>query len=230
MSPARGSFDRLARGYRLLEFLAFGRDLERARFAFLERIADRRNILLLGEGDGRCAARLAALAPRAALFCVDSSPAMIARAKSRIGSDAGGRVGFACADILSFCPEPGRFDAVATLFLLDCFDAAQVSSIVSRVGPTLQPGSPWLFADFTLPEGGIARLRARVWLAVLYAFFRRETGLRISSLPPSEALLEQAGWRRVACRDSQWGLIRSAVFSRESDPSAPTTGVRRASA
>jgi ubiquinone/menaquinone biosynthesis C-methylase UbiE len=231
MSAARPSFDRLARRYRLLEYLAFGRELERARFAFLDRIADRRDILLLGEGDGRCAGRLAALAPDARLVCVDSSPAMIGRAARRVAAtNARGRVSFTCADLLSYCPEAGRFDAVVTLFFLDCFDEAEVASIISRVAPALQPGAPWLFADFTLPESGIARVRARVWLAILYTFFRWETGLRVSSLPPSEVLLVRAGWRRVACRDYQWGLIRSAVFNRHSDRRGPITGARSASA
>jgi hypothetical protein len=231
MSRARASFDRLSSGYRLLEFLAFGRDLERARFAFLERIADRRSILLLGEGDGRCAARLALLAPGAALLCVDSSPAMIERTARRMAaSSARGRVSFLCADVLSYRPEPGRFDAVATFFLLDCLDADGVASVISRVGSALQPGAPWLFSDFTLPRGAMARLRARAWLALLYSFFRWETGLRASSLPPSETLLEQAGWQRVACRDLQWGLIRSAVFTRRPDRSTPLTGARQASA
>lgn len=231
MSAARPSFDRLARGYRLLEYLAFGRELERARFAFIDRIADRRDILLLGEGDGRFAARLAALAPDARLVCVDSSPAMIGRAARRMAdSGARGRVSFTCADLLSYCPEPARYDAVVTLFFLDCFDGAGVASIISRVAPSLQPGAPWLFADFMLPESGIARARARAWLAILYTFFRWETGLRVSSLPPSEFLLEQAGWQRVACRDYQWGLIRSAVFNRRPDGQRPLTGARSASA
>ena len=65
----KSGFDRLARSYRTLELLAFGRDLERARFAWLPALADRKSILVLGEGDGRCLARLAALAPAARIHC-----------------------------------------------------------------------------------------------------------------------------------------------------------------
>jgi ubiquinone/menaquinone biosynthesis C-methylase UbiE len=227
MSAPRSGFDGLARWYRALEFIAFGRDLERARFEFLGRLSGCRDILLLGEGDGRCAARLAALAPQARILCVDSSPGMIARASQRFSGADLGRVTFVCADALSFAPEPGRFDAVATLFFLDCFDPAGVASIVGRIAPALRPGASWLFADFSMPRAGLARLRSRAWLAVLYAFFRWGTGLRVASLPPSEDILGRAGWFATGAREFQGGMIRSAVFRRAGDP--PATGAPAAS-
>jgi hypothetical protein len=152
---------------------------------------------------------------------------MIARASRRFSGAATGRVTFLCADALSFAPEPGTFDAVATLFFLDCFDAAGVASIAGRIGPALRPGAPWLFADFAVPRGGIGRLRARAWLAVLYFLFRWGAGLQASALPPSEETMERAGWSRAECREFQGGMIRSAVFRRPGEP-APT-GAREAS-
>jgi ubiquinone/menaquinone biosynthesis C-methylase UbiE len=215
VSTTERGFNRLARGYRALEFLAFGRDLERARFSFLDRLGDRQNILILGEGDGRCAARLVSAAPGARITCVDSSRGMIDRARARAGeAGAADRVSFVCADAREFSPEPGKFDAVVTLFFLDCFKEGEVSSIVARVGAALQPGSPWLFADFTLPPRGVARLRARAWLALLYAFFQWETALAVSHLPPSEEILERSGWQRAETRALQWGLLRSSVYRR----------------
>ncbi len=225
MKGGRSGFDRLARPYRALEYAAFGRDLERARFAFLSRLAGCRDILLLGEGDGRCAARLAGIAREARILCVDSSPGMIARASRRISPADAARVTFLCADALEYSPEPGAFDAAATLFFLDCFDEEGVEAVVARVGRGLRPGARWLFADFVLPGGGMARLRARAWLTVLYAFFRAGTGLRTSALPPSERVLERAGWSLAEAREFQGGFVRSAVYARP----APT-GVPAASA
>ena len=51
-------FDRLARPYRWMEYLSFGRALERCRFHFLPQLANTRSALLLGDGDGRFAERL----------------------------------------------------------------------------------------------------------------------------------------------------------------------------
>ena len=121
---------------------------------------------------------------------------------------------FLCADAVTFTPETGRHDAVTTLFFLDCFDGATASGIVSRVSAALRPDALWAFADFVLPKGRLARLRARVWLGILYAFFRWETGLRVSELPPSEEILAREGWRRVDSVDLQWGLVRSVLLTR----------------
>jgi tRNA (cmo5U34)-methyltransferase len=212
MSRANADFGRMAPWYRALEFLAFGPDLERARFAYLGRLSGCSDILLLGEGDGRCAARLAALAPQARILCVDSSPGMIERARRRVGDNP--RVSFACADVRTLALEPGRFDAVTTFFLLDCFDAGDVATIVGRVGAALRPGAPWLFADFVLPAWGFPRARARAWLWLLYAFFRWETGLGVSSLPPSEEILAREGWKVAESRTMQRRLVRTALLHR----------------
>jgi cyclopropane fatty-acyl-phospholipid synthase-like methyltransferase len=215
MSRAGTGFDKLAGAYRALEFAAFGSDLERARFAHLERLAGAADILLLGEGDGRCAERLARVAPGARIHCVDSSPGMVSRARRRLArAGAEGRVTFECADLRAFGPAALSLDAVATLFVLDCFEAADVASLVSRVTPAIRPGGTWLFADFVLPERGLARLRARAWLRVLYAFFRSAAGLRVSRLAPSEEILGDAGWRAEASLVLSHGLIRSSALTR----------------
>jgi len=212
--PSRG-FDRLAPWYRAAEFLAFGRDLERARFQYLGELAAASRILLLGEGDGRCAERVAAQCPKAAILCVDSSPGMVARAMRRVaGTPDAGRIRFVCADALTFEPGPERFEAVATLFFLDCFRPEQVAALAERVGGVLTADAVWLFSDFVLPPGGWHRWRARAWLAFLYAFFRWETGLAVRALPPSEEILAGLGWRRCSKRDRQGGLLRSAVYRR----------------
>lgn len=209
------SFDRLAKWYRFTEFLAFGGDLERTRFEYLGKLAGCREVLLLGEGDGRCAERLAQLLPNVRITCVDSSLGMIERAARRI-SDAGAkdRVHFEYADIFEYTPAGRKFDAVATFFFLDCFTPEQVASIVSRTGGYLKPGSVWLFSDFVVPAKGFPRARARFWLKCLYTFFRWETGLPITTLPPSEEILIRAGWFRTSFVDRQGGMLRSAVFQR----------------
>jgi SAM-dependent methyltransferase len=138
---------------------------------------------------------------------------MLERAKRRLASTAdAGRVGFTCADLRSFVPEAGKFDAVATFFVLDCFGPDEVAAIVARASAALRPGAQWLFADFVLPPRGFARARARAWLALLYAFFRWETGLRVSALPPSEEILQRAGWFPLDSCDYQGGMVRSAVL------------------
>jgi ubiquinone/menaquinone biosynthesis C-methylase UbiE len=212
MSAPR-SFDRLARIYRPLEYGAFGRDLERARFCFLEKLRDCRAILVLGEGDGRCLEQLVRAAPDAHIDCLDLSPAMLARAEARLPTEARARVTFRQADLLTAALPEKNYDAVITLFFLDCFTADQTADIVHRIAASLRPGARWLWADFVLPPHGLARLRARVWLAVLYAFFHWQTTLSARVLPPAEELIAAEGFAREAEKVFQWGLVRSVVFS-----------------
>jgi ubiquinone/menaquinone biosynthesis C-methylase UbiE len=215
MNAPPADFDPLARWYRALEFLAFGRDLERARFCLLDRFADCHEILVLGEGDGRCLARLVEAAPLARIHCLDASVAMLARAASRLTTPATrARVTFEHADILSASFPAGYYDAVLTCFFLDCFTADQVAMIVTRVAACLRPDARWLFADFAVPSRSLARLRAKIWLWLLYTFVRWATGLGPRRLPPSEDVLHAVGFQPEAMRDFQGGLVRSVLLGR----------------
>ena len=221
LSPARG-FDRLARPYRILEFLAFGRDLERARFRYLDELRGCRRILILGEGDGRFLGRLLKSVDSARVHCVDSSAAMIALAASRAArSGAADRVVFERADVLGVRLQPAAYDAVVTLFFLDCFTPGEAAAIIAKVRPTMAPGARWLFSDFAVPGDGFPRWRARFWLALLYRFFEWTTGLSARELPPSEELLAASGLRRSALTTLQGGLLRAVVF----DSPNPDSGV-----
>jgi len=206
-------FDYLARLYRPLEYLAFGRDLERARFVHLSHLQNCRSILVLGEGDGRCLARLVQFVPQARIDCFDSSSAMLASAYRRIaGSEATGRVTFRQADLLTHALPAARYDAVVTCFFLDCFTAAQAETLIAGIKRSLQPGALWLWADFALPAQGYRRLRARAWLALLYSFFRWQTGLSARELPPVESLLASHGYVALAECSFQQGLLRSVIW------------------
>ena len=220
MKAAPGNYNRLARVYRALEYAAFGRDLERARFTLLPALADCRRILIIGEGDGRFLQRLLQLNPLAQVDCVDLSPAMLDRARARLGADAG-RVTFQAADIRTAALPPDRYDAAVTCFVLDCFSAEDCAGVIARLVPALQANALWLWADFAVPAAGPTRWRARAWLAVLYAFFRWETGLAVRALPPAEALIEAAGFTPLADVTLQGGLLRSVLFTQSGADSPP---------
>ena len=209
----RPDFDRLAGVYRLLEFAAFGRDLERARFCLLDRLASSARILVCGEGDGRALERLVAIASHAEIHCIDVSGKMIARAAERLRGADRGRVVFHRIDALSSPLPQGPFDAVTTMFFLDCFTEDQVNELVTKIAATLSPSAQWLWADFRLPERGWSRLRARAEVALLYAFFRWQTAIPARHLPPAEAIIAAAGFVSSACVDRQGGMVRTRLFT-----------------
>jgi SAM-dependent methyltransferase len=212
MSSPR-SFDRLAGVYRALEYLAFGRDLERARFAHLDRLRACRAILVTGEGDGRCLERLTQAAPHARIDSLDLSPAMLARASARLaGRPEAARVTFRRADLLTAPLPAAQYDAVVTHFFLDCFSPPQAADVMARLKHSLRPGALWLWADFALPPAGWARLRARAWVAMLYAFFRWQTGVAARDLPPADDFFHSHGFAIEAECCWQRGLVRSVAW------------------
>ncbi len=73
MAPSP-DYDRIARPYRFLEWLAFGSTLQKVRTAFLRDLLPRRSILILGEGDGRQDPALVAAQGRLALFKFHRKP------------------------------------------------------------------------------------------------------------------------------------------------------------
>jgi len=214
MSAREKTFDRLARPYRLLEWIAFGSLLERARFKHLDRLRDRRRILLLGDGDGRVLARVCALAPDARIDSLDLSGGMLARAALRLSPTDRARVRFRHDDALRADYPPAAYDAVTTFFFLDCFTDAQADLLINRLQPALTPDAVWLFADFSEPSRGLMRLRAKAWLGVMYLFFRWQTGLASHRLPDSENLLRKSGFARLAETSFQHGFVRSTVFAK----------------
>lgn len=212
MNSSRG-YDQLARVYRLIEFIAFGRALERARFRHFDRLRDCKHILLLGDGDGRGLALACRFAPHARIDSVDFSAGMLDRAARRLRPADRARATLRQADALTADFPSNTYDAVTTLFFLDCFSNAQVRAFIGHLHPALTPGAIWLHADFALPSRGFHRLRARVMLTLMLTFFRWQTGLAVRALPASESLLHSASFARIAETSWQGGFIRSVVFT-----------------
>jgi cyclopropane fatty-acyl-phospholipid synthase-like methyltransferase len=211
MNTSRG-YDQLSHIYRLVEFIAYGRALERARFQHFSRLRDCKHLLLLGDGDGRGLALACRLAPHARIDSLDFSAGMLDHAARRLRPEDRARVTLRQADALTADFPANTYDAVTTLFFLDCFSSEQVRAFIERLRPALKPDALWLYADFALPPRGFFRARAQVWLALMLFFFRWQTGLTVRALPQAEDLLHAAGFRRLAETSWQGGFILSAVF------------------
>jgi len=208
------NFDSLARWYHTLELSTFGVKLESARFAHIKALSDCRDILLLGDGDGRFLKRLLKIAPTARIRSIDASAEMLRLAASRVAPADQSRVTFECADALTAELPTFAYDGVATIFFLDCFTAGEAAGLIGRVANALRPGGTWVFADFAIPAAGPQRVAAHAVTALLYAFFRWRTGISARRLPDSEGLIAKAGLTASASTNFVFGLLRSVVFRR----------------
>lgn len=212
-------FDRVARLYRAMEYLSFGPMLERCRFAHIPALAQARQALVLGDGDGRFLARLLTANRELHAHAVDASPAMLGLLRSRIArSGAQARLTATCADARTFrlavVPDQPELDLVVTHFFLDCLTPDEARDLIARIHPHLAPGATWLVSEFQAAEQ--SRIRAafsRGIISGLYAAFRLLTGLTVREIPPWRDLLAQAGFAPRARRTFLGGLLVSELWT-----------------
>jgi SAM-dependent methyltransferase len=196
--------DRIARAYRWLEYLVFGRELERRRLRYLTRVAAAQRALILGDGDGRFLGRYAAIS-QASIDSLDSSARMLELARARAGI---GRATYRHADALVIPLAPSAYDLIVTHFFLDCFDAADLERLVDRVHAAAQPGALWLISEFRQPAW------ARLLLTGMYLFFRLTTGLSNRTLVDHRPLLQRRGFRLLCEETTRGGLLASELWQR----------------
>jgi ubiquinone/menaquinone biosynthesis C-methylase UbiE len=210
------SFDALAPHYRWMEFLLAGEKLQRCRTAFLDQVSNARNVLILGEGHGRCLVECCRIFRGAQIACVDASEAMLLQARRRCavrGLNAN-RVEFIHADILKWTPASSGWDLIITNFFLDCFRAEQLERIISQLSTAAAPSTHWLIADFQMASTGWKRVRSRLMLWMMYAFFRKVTRLPADHLVMPDRFLERCGFKLRQRAETEWGLLHSDWWTR----------------
>lgn len=218
MKAVAANFDGIARAYRWLEYLTLGRALERCRTHFLPLLADRRQALVLGDGDGRFLAALMAQNPTLNVDAVDTSAAMLRLLRERCEREARvseHRLRVHHADALRYVAEAREpaCDLVVTHFFLDCLKQPAVDELVAGVAVKLAPDALWVVSDFRIPHGAM-RLPARVLVSGLYLAFRILTGLRTDRLPDHASTLGSAGFGCIARQHSLFGVLTTELWSR----------------
>jgi ubiquinone/menaquinone biosynthesis C-methylase UbiE len=211
------SFDALAPWYQTLEWIAFGDDLQRCRVACLGEIAVPRRALVVGEGNGRFICELLRLHPGVEIDCIDASQHMLRLARKRIEREFPDRaecVRFLHQDIVSWVVPERHYDLLVTHFVLDCFPEIPLTGIVTKLGRAATDDANWLLADFCMPPKGMARLRARVWLAAMYLFFRVTAGIGARQLIDPTPIMRIRGFGLAQQHFFRTGILKSERWSR----------------
>jgi ubiquinone/menaquinone biosynthesis C-methylase UbiE len=208
--------DPIARVYRSIEYAAFGRSLERCRFASLPFTTEACDILILGEGDGRFLERLLRMNDDAIVDSIDVSARMLELARQRVAERDLARVRFQQRDALDAPAGNASYDLIITNFFLDCFSPESAAALIAKWSAVLKPGGLWLVGEFNEPDCGFRRFHARLWHRVMYWFFQLTTGLEVSRLPPYAALLHAADFTLVKQSEMRFGLMISQVWRKNS--------------
>jgi ubiquinone/menaquinone biosynthesis C-methylase UbiE len=214
------SFDLLAPHYRWMECVLAGRKLQSCRTRFLDELASARNVLLLGEGNGRFLSELLQRNPAATITCVDASRGMQAAARRRLTKNRFdlSRVTFLHRDALDCDLHPNQYDAIATHFFLDCFTPEQLQQLTQRIARWATPDARWILSDFQRPDRGPKRWRAEAILALMYIFFRAATRLPARKLTEPRPYLERSGFRLARRAVTEWGLLYTELWRKCPDP------------
>jgi|HubBroStandDraft_5_1064220.scaffolds.fasta_scaffold207397_2 SAM-dependent methyltransferase len=213
------AFDRLARAYRWMEYFSFGPYLQQCRRLRLAEMASFQRALVYGDGDGRFLAELVRCSAEIHATAVDASSKMLLRLAHRLPSRA--QVRLVHADALA-CPPAefpdAPFDLIVSHFFLDCFNEAEIASLVACVNAAAAKTTHWVVSDFAIPRRQPARLVAAVIVRGLYIAFGLLTGLKTRSLPDHARVMRESGWVLEDRRELLAGLLMSECWRRDVSP------------
>ena len=211
------SFDSIARSYRLLETLTFGRSLQRARVCWVNNIPRPKRALILGEGNGRFLCHLLRVHPTTDIDCVDVSARMLGLARRRVSEscpESLKRIRFIHEDILTWQVRR-PYDLVVAHFFLDCFRRDELKAIIDKLVAGAAPNATWLIADFVIPaRGKITRTHAKLWLSAMYWFFRATAGIAADELVDTTPYLKAKGFELASRKISHARMVKSELWQR----------------
>ena len=215
--PPPANFNRVARVYRWLEYLALGPLLARTRRQFLPEIASARYALVLGDGDGRFLARLLRRTPQLRALALDSSQSMLSLLQRRCVRDGTAhrlQIRHISGEIGTLRPAAGepRPDLIVTHFFLDCFADTEVMALAQQLAGLAAPRCLWVLSEFGLPKQPVFHVLAKGYVRLLYFAFRLLTGLQVRSLPAIEPALRLAGFRRLARHQRLGGFLYAELW------------------
>jgi ubiquinone/menaquinone biosynthesis C-methylase UbiE len=206
------NFDRLARVYRWLEMITFGRSLWRCRCTLLDEMRSCRRALVIGDGDGRFTARLLETNRTVQIDAVDASPAMLSTLIRNCSANAR-RVQIHHADARTWTPANPPYDLVVTHFFLDCLTTDEVKDLAIRMRRYLTASTRWVVSEFAVPDSWFGWCVGRPLVTSLYLAFSILTGTRVFHLPDHRRALNHAGFALNVSQCSFATLLVSEMWT-----------------
>ena len=207
--------DPIARWYRILEYLVFGRALQQRRREYINEVSNARHVLILGDGDGRFTVEFLRKNAAGSVESIDLSSRMLRLAERRVHKFNLNRAGLRFRQGDARTVElPQQYDLIVSHFFLDCFPPEELRALVAHISDAACPKARWLVSEFRVPDAGLRRFAGSLLIKAMYLFFRVSTGLRANRLPDYPALLALHGFRRVRHQTASGGLLVSELWER----------------
>jgi hypothetical protein len=142
-----------------------------------------------------------------------TSVACAPRNDSSSEPDERSRVKFHHTDFLEWVPQQS-YDLVVTHFFLDCFDRDRLSHVITKLAHAAAPKSRWLVADFAIPPKGLRKIHAKIWLRMMYSFFRTVADLEAHELVDPSSLIRDTGFQLRQEIVGHFGLVKAQLWER----------------
>lgn len=188
----KSCFDKLAPWYHFLETISFGNQLQKCRITQLAELNSEKNVLILGDGNGRFLESLLKSNSDTEIVSLDISKNMIELANARITSlPNSSKVIFIHSDVFDWDFPKCKYDLVVTNFFLDCFTYSELTNLIKKVSLSLKPEGKLIYGDFNVPNSFFKKTLTSLLLFGMYRFFRMFTRISANSLhDPSSLLIE----------------------------------------
>ncbi|WP_375585031.1 class I SAM-dependent methyltransferase [Cyclobacterium xiamenense] len=192
--------------YDFLSQLVFGKDFQRSRTVFLDRIRPGNTVLVLGGGTGSILPQLLnRCGTGGRILYLEPSQAMLRRARQRLELSVQAQIEWVHSSQLGDLPAV-KLDAIVSHYLLDVLPDEGIDRIFLELQTRIHSETRWLFADF-FP------ISDRRWLLVamicLFRWFARHPR---KDLPDYESFFQKWGWKELDRIAFQRGFFRAMCY------------------
>jgi ubiquinone/menaquinone biosynthesis C-methylase UbiE len=182
----------LAPWYLFLETISFGNQLQQCRISQIAELKEVKNVLILGDGNGRFLESLLKSNCNAEIESLDISRNMIGLANARITPlPNNSQVVFIHTDVFDWNFPKCKYDLIVTNFFLDCFTYSELTNLLEKISLSLKPQGKLIYGDFNVPNSLLIKTLTSLLLYGMYLFFRIFTQISANSLyDPTSLLIE----------------------------------------
>jgi len=207
------SFDKLAPWYHFLETISFGNHLQQCRISQLVELNKVKNVLILGDGNGRFLESLLKSNNNAKIESLDISKKMIGLATARINSLANSsNVIFIHSDVFDWDFPKDKYDLVVTNFFLDCFNYSELTKLIEKISLSLKPEGKLIYGDFSVPNSLFKKTLTSLLLLGMYLFFKIFTRISANSLYDPTSLLIEKKFILKNEKYYLWSFLKSQLW------------------
>lgn len=200
-------FDRVAFFYDGLARLVFGRSIVLAQTHFLSAIPDRSNVLMLGGGTGWILTSLLKKKSNCCIWYIEASKKMLDYACKRISDEASVHFIHGTEENI---PSDVKFNVVITHFYLDLFGRQSLEKVAQKITGMLDQHGQWIASDFV----NNGKWWQRLFLWMMYRFFRIVCDIEAAALPPWESVLNNY-LQTCNAKHFYYEFIKSSVYVRK---------------